>query len=180
MAKTIYNLPTTRALLDRLETDNGLRRICDWERKSDVPDEWTFSRALAEFPKSQLPERVHAAFIKKSYAGEIVGHNSRYSTSIEAREKPLKKKPIQKIAAKRGRSKQGEERIKSLARIEQQASGMDLWTCLTTCRQLATSAPRQNSKGYKVSWIGYKLHIDVADGGIPISTVFTSVSTHDS
>ena len=28
---------------------------------------------------------------------------------------------------------------------------------------------KKNSKGYKVSWIGHKLHIDVADGGIPIS-----------
>jgi hypothetical protein len=65
----MYNMPTTRALLDRLETDSALRRICGWERKNDVPDEWTFSRAFAEFSASQLPERVHEAFIKKSYAG---------------------------------------------------------------------------------------------------------------
>ena len=45
----------------------------------------------------------HLANQEKSYAGEIVGHNSRDSTAIEAREKPLKKEPIQKIAAKRGR-----------------------------------------------------------------------------
>ena len=77
VAKTIYNMPTTRALLDRLETDSALRRICGWERKNDVPDEWTFSRAFAEFSASQLPERVHEAFIKKSYEGEIVS-NSHY------------------------------------------------------------------------------------------------------
>jgi Transposase DDE domain len=40
--------------------------------------------------------------------------------------------------------------------------------------------PEKNSKGYKVSWTGYKLHLDVADGGIPISAVLTSASTHDS
>jgi hypothetical protein len=39
---------------------------------------------------------------------------------------------------------------------------------------------KQNSKGYKTSWIGYKLHIDAADGGIPISCVLTSASVHDS
>ena len=39
---------------------------------------------------------------------------------------------------------------------------------------------KKNSKGYKTSWIGYKLHLDVADGGIPISAVLTSASTHDS
>ena len=180
VAKTIYNLPTTRALLDRLETDSALRRICGWERKNDVPDEWTFSRAFAEFSASQLPERVHEAFIKKSYEGEIVGHNSRDSTAIEAREKPLKKEPIQKIAVKRGRPKQGEVRIKPLTRIEQQASGMGLADMLNDLPTACDVGTKKNSKGYKVSWIGYKLHIDVADGGIPIGAVLTSASTHDS
>jgi hypothetical protein len=59
VAEMVYNMSTTRALLDRLETDSALRRICGWERKNDVPDEWTFSRATAEFSASQLPERVH-------------------------------------------------------------------------------------------------------------------------
>ena len=180
VAKTIYNMPTTRALLDRLETDSALRRICGWERKNDVPDEWTFSRAFTEFSKSRLPERVHEAFIKKSYAGELVGHNARDSTAIEAREKPLKKKPIQNIAAKRGRPKQGEERLKPLTRIERQASGMGLADMLNDLPTACDVGTKKNSKGYKVSWIGYKLHIDVADGGIPISAVLTSASTHDS
>jgi hypothetical protein len=39
---------------------------------------------------------------------------------------------------------------------------------------------KQNSKGYKETWIGYKLHIDVADGQIPISSILTSASVHDS
>ncbi len=39
---------------------------------------------------------------------------------------------------------------------------------------------KKNSKGFKSSWTGYKLHIDSADGGIPISCVFTSASVHDS
>jgi len=180
VAKTIYNMPTTRALLDRLETDSALRRICGWERKNDVPDEWTFSRAFTEFSASRLPERVHEAFIKKSYEGEIVGHNSRDSTAIEAREKPLKKEPVQKIAAKRGRPKQGEVRIKPLTRIEQQASGMGLADMLNDLPTACDVGTKKNSKGYKVSWIGYKLHIDVADGGIPICAVLTSASTHDS
>ncbi len=180
VAKTVYNMPTTRALLDRLETDSALRRICGWERNNDVPDEWTFSRAFSEFSASQLPERVHEAFIKKSYEGELVGHNSRDSTAIEAREKPLKKAPIQKIAVKRGRPKQGEVRVKPLTRIEQQASGMGLADMLNDLPTACDVGTKKNSKGYKVSWIGYKLHIDVADGGLPISAVLTSASTHDS
>jgi len=39
---------------------------------------------------------------------------------------------------------------------------------------------KKNSKGYKKSWVGYKLHIDTADGQVPVSCVLTSASTHDS
>ena len=180
VAKMVYNLPTTRALLDRLATDSALRRLCGWERKNDVPDEWTFSRALAEFSASQLPERVHAALIKARYADEIVGHLSRDATAIEAREKPLNKAPVKKTAARRGRPKQGEVRVKPLTRIEKQASGMDLVDMINELPKACDVGTKKNSKGYKVSWTGYKLHLDVADGGIPISVVLTSASTHDS
>jgi hypothetical protein len=180
VAKVVYNMPTTRSLLDRLATDSALRRICGWERLNDIPDESIFSRAFAEFSDTRLPERVHATFIKKSYANEIVGHNSRDSTAIEAREKPIKREAIQKVAAKRGRPKQGEERLKPLTRIEKQANGMSLAGMLNDLPKACDVGTKKNSKGYKVSWTGYKLHIDVADGGIPISVVLTSASTHDS
>jgi hypothetical protein len=39
---------------------------------------------------------------------------------------------------------------------------------------------KRNAKGYQESWIGYKLHIDTADGEIPVSCVLTSASVHDS
>src|SRR5271156_4036455 len=39
---------------------------------------------------------------------------------------------------------------------------------------------KRNAKGHTTSWIGYKLHLDVADGDIPISAVLTSASLHDS
>src|SRR6266511_3736478 len=49
VAKAVLDLPTTRALLDRLAADARLRRICGWERRKQVPHESTFSRAFAEF-----------------------------------------------------------------------------------------------------------------------------------
>ena len=58
-----------------------------------IPSEATFSRAMADFSEIKLPQRVHEALIKKTY-GEtqtIILHNSRDSTAIEAREKPVKK-----------------------------------------------------------------------------------------
>jgi hypothetical protein len=39
---------------------------------------------------------------------------------------------------------------------------------------------KRNAKGHTTSWIGYKLHIDTADGDIPISCLLSSASLHDS
>ena len=67
-----------------------------------------------------------------------------------------------------------------LTRIEKQADGMSLTDMLKDLPTTCVVGTKKNSKGYKTSLIGYKLHIDVADGGIPISAVLTSASTHDS
>ena len=36
-----------------------------------------------------------------------------------------------------------------------------------------------NAQGYKNSWTGYKLHLDTADCGVPISALLSSASMHD-
>ena len=180
VAKMIYNLPTTRALLDRLAADKILRRLCGWENKHKVPDEWTFSRAFAEFADSRLAERVHEALIRKNYDGVLAGHISRDSTAIEAREKPAREAVIEAAPVKRGRPKKGEVRVRPQTRIEKQAEGMALADMIADLPTACNVGTKKNSKGYKESWIGYKLHLDVADGGIPVSGLLTSASTHDS
>jgi len=111
VAKAVFNMSTTRMLIDRLESDIKIRRICGWERKSDVPEEWSFSRAFAEFSNSQLAQRIQKTMITQYYKDEIVGHISRDSTAIEAREKPAKKVIEKEVKVKRkpGRPKKGEE-----------------------------------------------------------------------
>ena len=37
VAKAMYNMTTTTALLDRLAVDKKMRRICGWEKKSEYP-----------------------------------------------------------------------------------------------------------------------------------------------
>ena len=121
VAKAVYDLPSTRALLDRLAADGALRRLCGWERKFEVPSESVFSRAFAEFADTQLPQRVHEALIRETHHDRLVGHLSRDSTAIEAREKPAaKEKPPPPPKRKRGRPKKGEERPKVLTRLERQ------------------------------------------------------------
>ena len=100
-------------LLDRLVTDVALRRICGWERKSEVPSESVFSRAFVEFSDTQLPQRTHAALIRNTHHDRLVGHLCRDSTAIEAREKPAAKEKTPPLPKrKRGRPKKGEERPK--------------------------------------------------------------------
>jgi hypothetical protein len=72
IAKMVYNMPTTRILLDRLASDITLRRICGWERINDVPHESTFSRAFDEFSRTQLPQLVHETFIKTHYEKRLL------------------------------------------------------------------------------------------------------------
>jgi hypothetical protein len=185
VAKAVYNMPTTRALLDRLACDKKLRRICGWEQKGGIPSESTFSRAFAEFSESRLPVCVHQALISKNLSDEIIGHISRDSTEIEAREKPQKEAKIEaesdkrKPKRKRGRPKKGEEQVKDATRLERQWS-MTLEEMLQDLPHQCDVGTKKNSKGYKEIWIGYKLHLDVADGQIPVSGILTSASTHDS
>ena len=180
VAKAIYDMPTTRGLLDRLVTDVALRRICGWERKFEVPSESVFSRAFAEFSDTQLPQRVHEALIGNTHRDRLVGHLSRDSTAIEAREKPAaKEKAPPPPKRKRGRPKKGEERPKVLTRLDRQAA-MTLPAMLDDLPTDCDVGTKKDSKGYKDTWVGYKLHLDVADGQIPISCLLTSASLHDS
>ncbi len=182
VAKAVYNLPTTEMLLDQLKSDITLRRICGWEKKQDIPSRATFSRAFAEFAESQLAERVHAAIIDTHLGNQLIGHISRDSTAITSREKPEKKavKAEATPPKKRGRPKKGEERIKEPTRLEKQSAGMSLTEMKDDLPTACNVGTKRNSKGYKTSWIGYKLHIDAADGGIPVSCLLTSASLHDS
>ena len=88
VAKAVLGVPTTTALIERLDVDKSLRRILGWERRSQVPSEATFSRAFAEFAQGDLPARMHAALIARTLGGRIVGVIARDATEIEAREKP--------------------------------------------------------------------------------------------
>lgn len=182
VAKAVYNLETTRQLLDRLASDETLRRLCGWERQDNLPSEATFSRAFAEFSASQLPERVHATLIEKYEKPRLVGHISRDATAIMAREKAAKKvKPVVGKETKLGGKRRKKEAAasKSLTRLERQQS-MTLKEMLADLPAVCDCGAKRNSKGHPSYWVGYKLHLDVADGGIPISCILTSASVNDS
>lgn len=181
VTKMVYNMDTNTHLIERFQTDKSLRRICGWERVKAIPSESTFSRAFAEFAASELPQRVHEALVKKTLGSELILHNSRDSTAIEAREKTeVKPKVEKKQIKKKGRPKKGEESPKpELTRIEKQKN-MSLEAMLTDLPTQCDKGAKKDSKGNTMYWSGYKLHLDTVDGGIPVSAIVTSASVHDS
>jgi hypothetical protein len=181
LAKAVFNISDRRALLDRLAHDPVLRRLCGWETAAQVPDESVFSRAFAEFACSEFAQRVHAAVIQRTQSERLVGHLLRDATAIEAREKPAPKpKPAAPAARRPHRKAGGSKRPEQMTRVERQCSGT------MTVEQMLEELPRNcdigcklDSHGNKYRWSGYKLHLDVADGQIPISCVLTAASVND-
>ena len=179
LAKAVFNIPMTDMLIERLGVDKTLRRLCGWTRLGAVPSAATFSRAFAEFARSALPSRLHEALIKRTHEDRLVGHISRDATAIEAREKALKVTKPEKQKRKRGRPRKGEQRPREVRRLERQP-GMSFPEMLADLPRHCAVGTKRNAKGYKTSWTGYKLHLDVADGDIPVSCLLTSASLHDS
>ena len=110
IAKAVWDFPTTRDLMDRLACDPVLRRLCGWSRVVGIPGESTFSRAFGEFAWSRLPERMHEGVVKAAFEETIVGHISRDSTAIEAREKPRAKVKGETAAAAVAHGARGDAR----------------------------------------------------------------------
>jgi hypothetical protein len=196
VAKAVYGFTTTSQLLERLQQDAQLRRICGWSAAWQVPHESTFSRAFAEFAQMELPQFVHETLIRETQKDRLIGHIARDSTAIEARERfpetAVVVKAEKRAPGKRGpRSKgsrgphkrwKGGKPLRALpegTRLHRQRS-MSLTAMLAELPNNCSIGVKTSSQGYQHYWRGYKLHLDVADGQIPISAVLTGASVHDS
>lgn len=181
VAKAVYNLPTTQLLIEMLNLQPSLRRICGWSQRKDIPSPATFSRAFAEFARQQLADTVHAALVQTHVGDLVVMHISRDATEIEAREKPAKKQKKQpKPKGKRGRRKQGELAPQPEPTRLQKQQSQTIEEALGELPYVCDVGVKTDSKGHKHAWIGWKTHIDWADGAFPITVVTTSASLHDS
>lgn len=180
VAKAVLNLPTTTALRDRLAVDARLRRICGWERRSDVPSEATFSRAFGAFAADGLTETIHAALVEHGFGDHVVGHIARDSTEIKGREKPPPPSPKPPRRKKRGRPRKGEEVGHRRSKRLKRQPDLDLRAMLADLPTRCDVGSKRDSKGFRRSWVGYKLHLDVADGDVPVAAILTSASLHDS
>ena len=107
IAKAVFDVPTTRGLIERLEVDGRLCRLCGWSGAGRLPSEATFSRAFSEFAESGLASRLHETLIARTMDGHLVEHISRDATAIEAREKAAPKPKAAKPKRRRKAATQG-------------------------------------------------------------------------
>ena len=170
VAKAVFNVPTTRLLIEMLSAGKTSRRLCGWQRTGEVPSEATFSQAFAAFAWSALPSRLHAALIQETHADRLVGHISRDSTAIAAREKPAKPvgaspgagspaAPAAEPKRKRSRPCKGEIRPAPLpSRIESQLDmaqrDLSAAAMLAALLRACDVGAKRNTKGYKETSIG--------------------------
>ena len=176
VAKAFYNLPTTKLLIEMLHSQPGLRRICGFERKCDIPSEATFSRAFAEFSAGSLGDRVLECAVKKYYADRPVTFNSIDATEIPAREEPVRKiKPT--ATDKPEPSVKGAQKPPTRLRRQLKQTAK---AALAELPRKCDWGAKRNSQGKNHSWKGWKTHISWADGNVPLAVVTTSASLHDS
>lgn len=172
VAQSTLGIRQNKELVFRLKVDQTLCALCGWSHYSEVPSESTLSRAFKEFAESKLPERIHTEMVKWCYQDTIVMNLSRDATDIPAREKSKKKKTPPK------RKGGGPSKRPGMCEV-QAASGKNCEELLETISKECDSGSKLSSKGTRMYWMGYKFHVDVADGCIPISCVLTSASVND-
>jgi len=180
VGKAVLNYQRTSSLRNELLSSPNLRVICGFARRRDVVSESTFSRALREYAKAGMGVTVHDALVKEHLGEELIGHISRDATAIVGREKPVKKEKPVKVARKKGRPGKDEVREPDEPKrldVQREQAAVEAIALLPTACDRGT---KKNAKGYKESWNGFKLHLDVNDFGVPISSLLTSASLHDS
>ena len=181
IAKSVYNMQTTRDLIDRLHSDRVLRVLCGWRYKTDIPSEAKFSRVFKELSDLNIAQKTHEKFVKEYLSDTIFMYNATDATKIPLREKPIKVVKKEKPKLKRGRPKKGEKREPIKPKIlEQQKDMTTIDNMLSLVSTNCGVGIKQNSKGNREVWIGGKLHISAVDGDIPITAFYSGANVHDS
>lgn len=89
LGMSFFRFVSIEALRNRFLTDPNLRQICGLAL---VPSLVTFSRRFGEFAALPLATCTLNDMVSQYHEGMIVGHISRDSTAIAAREKPVNRK----------------------------------------------------------------------------------------
>lgn len=188
LLKLSYQMRTMKQTLQLLRENGNLKDMLAIAR---VPSEATVSRLSKEVEQIVHPSDLHGRVVQ-SYAKSLdriaVGHLSIDSTTIEAREKPVKTRiPRAKTLEKRGRKAKGsleQQRYRERqARLEQERIAYlheSFEASLAKLELRCSLTAKQNSKGKRQWFVGYKAHLATDDHGVPMSFAVTGASVHDS
>ncbi len=181
IAKSVYNIQTTRDLIQRLHIDRTLRILCGWRYKRDIPSESKFSRVFKELSAMQIAQKAHEQFIAAYLSKKTFFYNATDATKIPLRQKVIKVEKEKPKARKRGRPRKGEIREPIEPSILQKQEKMQTVNEMLSLVSTACGAGiKQNSKGNREVWIGGKLHISAVDGDIPVTAFYSGANIHDS
>ena len=75
IAKSVYNMQTTRDLIDRLHIDRTLRMLCGLRYKSDIPSESKFSRVFKALSDLEIAQKTHEKFVEKYLSDTVFMYN---------------------------------------------------------------------------------------------------------
>ena len=187
VAKVVLKLTYNEQLRDRLLSDKQLRRICGWNSIRQVPSLSKFSRVFSEFADKRLPEVVHEMLISRVYKDEIVGHMVIDSTPVEAREKPFRREEKEKsektddgAVAKSKKKKKRKHRSTEPPRTDRQTSGkLTLEEMINDLSGKCTIGKKKKPGSLGFVWKGYKLHLAVDDGCVPLAAILTPANLND-
>ena len=188
LLKLLYQQRTMKQTLLLLHENGNLK---DMLAITQVPSEATVSRLSREVEQIVDPSSLHGRVVQayaKSLDRLAVGHLSIDSTIVEAREKPVRTRvPKAKIPKKRGRKAKGsldeQQHRERQAQQEQERIAYlqeSFETSLGKLELRCSVTAKQNSKGKKQWFIGYKAHLATDDHGVPMSFAVTGASVHDS
>jgi len=188
LLKLIYQQRTMKGTLLLLHENGNLKDIL---AITEVPSEATVSRLSKEVAQIVQPSDLHQRVIQayaKSLDRFAVGHLSIDSTIIEAREKPFKiRAPKAKACKKRGRKAKGSLEEQQFREHQAQLNQDQIAylqeppeTSLAKLEMRCSLTAKQNSKGKRQWFIGYKAHLATDDHGVPMSFAVTGASVHDS
>ena len=169
--KMTLNIPTTKDLVSRLQTEPLARRLCGWSTPGAVPSESRFSVVFAEFARLGFVAHWYEDFVAQNHGDIHVDTVSYDSAPIPVRARavatrrevaewdPDQPEPPSRLPEQPGRSAQ-----ENLSDLPQDCD----WGC------------KLDSHGKKKNWKGGKLHVAVTSAGFPVAWAYTSASMHDS
>ncbi|MDA8027541.1 MAG: transposase [Nitrospiraceae bacterium] len=181
VAKAVLNIAATRDMIARVEVDGNLRRILGWKLGKRLPDESAFSRVNSTLACLNIPLRAQEALANAQVKDRGICHTAHDSSAIKARETARNtRKSVVVKSRKRGRPRKGESVVQKVP------SGVERYLPMTPGKmeraipKVCNWGGKKNSQGKHEYWKGYKLHVSVVEGGLPVACLLTSASVHDS